>query len=163
MVFVPAGALDGGVKAVQVVFWQVMDILVVQEHAPGSRALQAQQEFNATLVDHLNRTVAAHEQATRTAAAIVEAARRELEALVRFEWLLLQLLQTVGGPELREQIGLIQQRLVMVERDMARAPERRPAGPGGAPSPPGHEQSSAAAASPRPDFFKYAYIFQILA
>ena len=51
------------------------------------------------------------------AAALVDAARRELEALVRFEWLLLQFLQTVtayvdtkdrseGGPELREQIAL---------------------------------------------------------
>ena len=71
----------------------------------------------------------------------------------RFEWLLLQFLQTVtayvdtkdrseGGPELREQLALIQQRLVMVEREMTRRssgtdssrpehvrPRRRPARP----------------------------------
>ena len=61
-----------------------------------------------------------------------------LRPLVRFEWLLLQFLQTVtayvdtkdrsaGGPELRDQIGLIQQRLVMVERELSRGIERRPA------------------------------------
>ena len=69
------------------------------------------------------------EEAARAAAALVDAARRELEAVVRFEWLLLQFLQTVtayvdtkdrsaGGPELRDQVGLIQQRLVMVEREL---------------------------------------------
>jgi SAM-dependent methyltransferase len=97
----------------------------------------AQQRFNAAVVDHLNRTAAVDEQATRSAAAVVEAARREIDALVRFEWLLLQFLQTItayvdtkdrreGGAELREQFALVQQRLVMVEREMGRARDPRP-------------------------------------
>ena len=62
-----------------------------------------------------------------------------MEALARFESLLLQFLQTItgyidtkdrsaGGPEIREQLGLVHQRLVMVERDLGRALDRRPAG-----------------------------------
>jgi S-adenosylmethionine synthetase len=43
----------------------------------------------------VNRNVPAAEEAARAAAALVEATRRELEAVVRFEWLLLQFLQTV--------------------------------------------------------------------
>lgn len=100
--------------------------------------IEAQQRFNAAVVEHINRNTAVHEQATHAVAALVEAARRELEALVRFEWLLLQLLQSVtayvdtkdrsgGGPEIREHLALIQQRLVMVERELARGIERRPA------------------------------------
>jgi len=101
-------------------------------------ALDAQQRFNAAVVEHVNRNVLAREEAARATAALVDAARRELEAVVRFEWLLLQFLQTVtayvdtkdrsaGGPELRDQLGLIQQRLMMVERDFSRGIERRQA------------------------------------
>jgi SAM-dependent methyltransferase len=105
-------------------------------HAP---TLQAQQQFNAAIVDHVNRNIAAHEEARRAALALVEAARREVEALVRFEWLLLQLLQSVTGyvdtkdragaaPQLREQVSLIQQRLSTVERDLTRTREGGPEG-----------------------------------
>ena len=98
-------------------------------------ALDAQQRFNAVLVDHVNRNAAAHDRAAQAAAALVEAARREVEAHVRFEWLLLQFLQTItgyvdtkdrsgGGPELREQMALVQQRLAMVERELLRGIER---------------------------------------
>src|SRR5580765_3220152 len=98
-------------------------------------ALDAQQRFNAVLVDHVNRNAAAHDRAAQAAAALVEAARREVEAFVRFEWLLLQFLQTItgyvdtkdrsgGGPELREQMALIQQRLAMVERQLSRGFEQ---------------------------------------
>ncbi|HVD91258.1 MAG TPA: class I SAM-dependent methyltransferase, partial [Vicinamibacterales bacterium] len=98
-------------------------------------ALDAQQRFNAVLVDHVNRNAAAHDRAAQAAAALLEAARREVEAHVRFEWLLLQFLQTItgyvdtkdrsgGGPELREQMALVQQRLAMVERELMRGIER---------------------------------------
>lgn len=43
----------------------------------------AQQRFNASVVDHINRNVVAQEQATRAAAALVDAARRELDAVAR--------------------------------------------------------------------------------
>jgi SAM-dependent methyltransferase len=97
--------------------------------------LEAQQQFNAGVVEHLNRNVALHEQATQRAAELVEVARRQLEAMTRFEWLLLQFLQTVtgyvdtkdrstGGPEFREQLSLLHQRLTMVERELSRDRER---------------------------------------
>jgi 2-polyprenyl-3-methyl-5-hydroxy-6-metoxy-1,4-benzoquinol methylase len=101
-----------------------------------SPTFDAQQRFNAAVVEHINDTAAAHQQASQAAAALVEAARREIEAVVRFEWLLLQFLQTItayvdtkdrreGGAELREQFSLMQQRLVMLEREMTRAGEPR--------------------------------------
>jgi 2-polyprenyl-3-methyl-5-hydroxy-6-metoxy-1,4-benzoquinol methylase len=101
-------------------------------------ALEAQQRFNAVVVDHVNRNAAAQDRAAHAAVALVEAARREIEALDRFRWLLLQFLQTItgyvdtkdrsgGGPELREQLALVQQRLAMVERELTRRIERRDA------------------------------------
>jgi SAM-dependent methyltransferase len=92
--------------------------------------LDAQQRFNAAVVDHINRNAAAHGRAEEAASALVEAARRELEALARFEWLLLQFLQTItgyvdtkdrtGAPELREQMALVHQRLATLERELTR-------------------------------------------
>ena len=99
-------------------------------------ALDAQQRFNAVVVDHLNRNAVAHDRAEHAAAALVEAARHEIDALDRFEWLLLQFLQTItgyvdtkdrsgGGPELREQMALVQQRVAMVERELTRGIDRQ--------------------------------------
>jgi len=93
--------------------------------------LQSQQRFNALVVDHVNRNAAAAEDADRAARAVVDALRGELAAIARFQSLLLQFLQTItayvdtkdrsaGGEELREQIRLMQQRLIAVERDLAR-------------------------------------------
>jgi 2-polyprenyl-3-methyl-5-hydroxy-6-metoxy-1,4-benzoquinol methylase len=104
--------------------------------------LDGQQRFNAVLVDHVNRNVAAQAEAARAASLLVDAARREVEAVVRFESLLLQFLQTItgyvdtkdrreGGAELREQMALVQQRLAMVERERGRGVDPRPS-----PSPP---------------------------
>jgi SAM-dependent methyltransferase len=98
-------------------------------------ALDVQQDFNAAVVDHINRNAAAHDRAAQAAAGLVEAARREIEAQARFQWLLLQFLQTItgyvdtkdrsgGGLEHRGQIALVQQRLAMVERELARGIER---------------------------------------
>ena len=50
--------------------------------------IEAQQRFNAELVDHINRNVAAHHEVQQTASRLLDVARRELEALVRFESLL---------------------------------------------------------------------------
>ena len=97
-------------------------------------ALDAQERFNAAIVEHVNRNAAANDRAAQAATALVEAARREIEAHVRFEWLLLQFLQTItgyvdtkdrsgGGAELREQMALVQQRLAMVERELTRGME----------------------------------------
>jgi SAM-dependent methyltransferase len=101
--------------------------------------LDAQQRFNAAVVEHINRNAAVQQQATQAAAALVETARREFDALVRFEFLLLEYLRTItayvdtkdrreAGAELREQLALVQQRLFMVERQAASGTERRQEG-----------------------------------
>jgi O-antigen chain-terminating methyltransferase len=55
----------------------------------------AQQRFNATLVDHLNRNTRAHEESRDAATAALDAARESLARLAQFQALLVQLLQTV--------------------------------------------------------------------
>src|ERR1700674_122055 len=57
--------------------------------------LETQKRFNAALVDHLNRNAAVQQEWTRTVAGLIEEARREFDALVRFESLLIQYLQTI--------------------------------------------------------------------
>jgi hypothetical protein len=83
--------------------------------------LERQQQFNAALVDHLNRNVASRHAITHAVAALLAALERELAALARFESRLVQYLQTitayvdtrdrsVGGPELRERLALTEHR-----------------------------------------------------
>ena len=55
----------------------------------------AQQRFNATLVDHLNRNVTAHHEAHLASAAAVEALTRQASALAAFHSHLIQYLQSV--------------------------------------------------------------------
>jgi 2-polyprenyl-3-methyl-5-hydroxy-6-metoxy-1,4-benzoquinol methylase len=90
-------------------------------------SLETQKQFNAALVDHLNRNVAAHEQASRATSALIQAIGRELEALVRFESLLIQSLQTItvyvdskdrslGGSDIRQRLALTEQRVLALKR-----------------------------------------------
>lgn len=91
--------------------------------------LETQQRFNGAVADHLNRNVQAHEQAHAALAALVGTAREELQALVRFESLLIQYLQTItvyvdskdrsqGGAEIRQRLALNEQRLLALKRDI---------------------------------------------
>ena len=91
--------------------------------------LQAQERFNAALVDHLNRNVAVHHEIQQATATMIDAARREFDALARFESLLVQYLQTVtpyldtkvrraGGDELRDRMSLAEQRILALKRDL---------------------------------------------
>jgi len=88
---------------------------------------ERQRQFNAALVDHLNRNQRGHEDVARAVTALIEAMRRELEARARFESLLVQYLQTItvyvdskdrslGGTELRERLALTEQRLLALKR-----------------------------------------------
>ena len=106
-------------------------------------SLETQKRFNAALVDHLNRNVRAHEDAQRSAAALIDAAREQFDALVRFESVLVQYLQTItayvdtkdraaGGNELRERITLIEQRIAAMKRALETRPEREAASAHGA-------------------------------
>ena len=91
-------------------------------------ALEQQQQFNSAVADHLNRNVAAHQQASDALAALTRSARAELEALVRFESLLVQYVMTItayvdtkdraiGGAEIRQRLALTEQRLLALKRD----------------------------------------------
>ena len=91
--------------------------------------LETQRRFNAALVDHINRNVAAHQEGQQAMAALLDVARREFEALVRFESLLVQYLQTItiyvdskdrsaGGHDLRERVALAEQRVLALKREL---------------------------------------------
>ena len=90
-------------------------------------ALETQQQFNAALVDHVNRNAAAVQEWPRTLAGLLQAVRHEFDALVRFESLLIQYLQTItayvdskdrslGGSELQQRLALAEQRLLALKR-----------------------------------------------
>jgi 2-polyprenyl-3-methyl-5-hydroxy-6-metoxy-1,4-benzoquinol methylase len=91
--------------------------------------LEAQQRFNAELVDHINRNVVAHQETQQATARLLDVARREFEALARFESLLVQYLQTItiyvdtkdrhaGASELRERLELAEQRILALKREL---------------------------------------------
>jgi O-antigen chain-terminating methyltransferase len=98
--------------------------------------IQAQTQFNSTLVDHLHRTAEGQQQVADAVASLGRAIERELQALVRFQSLLVQYLQTItvyvdskdrslGGRELRERLALTEQRMLALKRDVERALEGR--------------------------------------
>jgi SAM-dependent methyltransferase len=91
--------------------------------------LEAQRRFNAEIIDHINRNVAAHGEAQQAVESLLDVARREFDALVHFESLLVQYLQTItlyvdtkdrstGGHELRERVALAEQRVLALKREM---------------------------------------------
>jgi 2-polyprenyl-3-methyl-5-hydroxy-6-metoxy-1,4-benzoquinol methylase len=91
--------------------------------------LEAQRRFNREIIDHINRNVAAHHEAQQSVEGLLDVARRELDALVHFESLLVQYLQTItiyvdtkdrsaGGHELRERVALAEQRVLALKREM---------------------------------------------
>jgi O-antigen chain-terminating methyltransferase len=101
--------------------------------------LHAQTAFNAVLVEYLNRDAESRRHVAEALTALRDGIVRELEALVRFESLLVQFLQTitvyvdtkdrsVGGSELRERLALTEQRMLALKRDVDRAVERREVG-----------------------------------
>lgn len=110
--------------------------------------LETQRAFNAAVVDHLNRNVRSHDEGARALADVVATLKQQTDAIVRFESVLVQYLQTitgyvdtrdrsVGGTELRERLALTEQRLLALKREFEKpAPagardNRAPATPGG--------------------------------
>jgi O-antigen chain-terminating methyltransferase len=89
--------------------------------------IEAQREFNALLVDHVNRSVAVNEETARAVDGLIESLRQEFDALVRFESLLVQYLQTItayvdtkdrsaSGGELRQRLAAAEQRMLGLKR-----------------------------------------------
>jgi O-antigen chain-terminating methyltransferase len=92
-------------------------------------ALQRQAEFNAAVTEHLNRTADAQERWREAAARLREAVQVELQAVARFNSLLLQYLQTVtayvdskdrsiGGVEIRDRLARLEQRVQAMKREL---------------------------------------------
>jgi 2-polyprenyl-3-methyl-5-hydroxy-6-metoxy-1,4-benzoquinol methylase len=90
--------------------------------------LEGQKHFNASLVDHLNRNARTEQELPRVVSAMLDQVNREFQSLARFESVLVQYLQTitmyvdskdrsVAGPELRERVALIEQRMLALKRD----------------------------------------------
>jgi SAM-dependent methyltransferase len=57
--------------------------------------LETQRRFNAALVDHLNRNVAAHREAAKATATVIEVVRQHLESAIRFQQHLIRYLQSI--------------------------------------------------------------------
>ena len=96
-------------------------------------ALQRQLDFNAALVDHLNRSVEVQARAHRAASDALVRTREQFEGLVRFESLLLQFLQQITPfvdtkeravqdaiAELRTVTGFVQRAAASTERQLER-------------------------------------------
>jgi 2-polyprenyl-3-methyl-5-hydroxy-6-metoxy-1,4-benzoquinol methylase len=93
--------------------------------------IQAQVEFNSTVVDHLNRTADGSERRVEAAVRLRDALQTELQALARFQSLLLQYLQTVtayvdtkdrglGAAEFRERLAIAERRIATMKREVDR-------------------------------------------
>ena len=104
--------------------------------------LDAQRQFNATLVDHLNRNAGGEQSLPEALESLRTTFVRELEALVRFESLLVQYLQTItlyvdtkvrrlGASELSQRVTLGEQRLLALRREVERLLGGRPSLEGG--------------------------------
>jgi len=100
--------------------------------------LERQQQFNAALVDHLNRNATRDRALPDTTAAVITALRRALEGLFRFESLLVQYLMTItafvdsrdrrlGAEDLAAHLSFVEQRIAAIAREMDRLQASRSA------------------------------------
>jgi 2-polyprenyl-3-methyl-5-hydroxy-6-metoxy-1,4-benzoquinol methylase len=94
--------------------------------------LETQKQFNAALVDHLNRNAGVAQELPKTIAGLLAAVRVEFDALVKFESRLVQYLQTItayvdskdrrlAGNELGQRLALAEQRILALKRDVESA------------------------------------------
>jgi SAM-dependent methyltransferase len=91
--------------------------------------LEAQKAFNALLVEHVNRNQIPAQHVADVISRLIEALRREFDALVRFESLLLHYLRTVtayvdtkdrnlGGGDMWERLTLVDERTQALKREL---------------------------------------------
>jgi len=111
-------------------------------------ALQQQLNFNAAVVDHLNRDAEARARADRSLTEILATMREGFEGLIRFESFLVQFLQRITPlvdtkeravldaiAELRTVTGIAQRAAASTQRQMERFASELAGGGAGAPSP----------------------------
>ena len=106
-------------------------------HLAVDRSVASKQaEFNAAVADHLNRAADAHDKWVEAATRLRETMQAELQAIARFESLLVQYLQTVtayvdtkdrslGGTEVRDRLALAEQRVQAIKRELGPNGRRR--------------------------------------
>jgi 2-polyprenyl-3-methyl-5-hydroxy-6-metoxy-1,4-benzoquinol methylase len=93
--------------------------------------LETQKQFNASVVDHLNRNVQFQQDLPHTVSVLIDELTSGFAALVRFESLLVQYLQTItpfvdtkdrmmGTADVRERLAITEQRLLALKRDVER-------------------------------------------
>ena len=126
---------------------------------------ERQSAFNAAVVDHLNRSAAAHREVRAALATALPATRAGFEGLIRFESLLLQFLQQItpladaGDRQVREAIASLQgvaevaqRAAVMATREIERLGSATPRPSGSVGHPP---QAAPAATAADSDAYKY--------
>ena len=111
------GALKAALGGIRAVLWRILG------SPPGM-----EQRFQVALAQHANWNAVAQVELRQTVAALLETARSELNALARFESLLVQYLQTItlyvdtkdrsiGGTEFRDRLSLLERRLMLLKRE----------------------------------------------
>jgi O-antigen chain-terminating methyltransferase len=110
-------------------------------------SIETQRQFNAAVVDHLNRSAEARAASDQALAAVCDTLRDEFEALALFNARLVEYVQLItpyvdtkdrgwGGPHLRDAVVLAQERTLALKREVERlltgaatAPEGRSVSP----------------------------------
>jgi len=103
-------------------------------------SLAAQQQFNTTAVDHLNRQAATERALVERTSAVATALQQALEGLFRFQSLLVQYLMTItafvdtrdrrlGAEGIAERLKFVEQRLAAIGREVDRLQSARVATP----------------------------------
>ena len=103
-------------------------------------SLAAQQQFNTTAVDHLNRQAATERALVERTSAVATALQQALEGLFRFQSLLVQYLMTItafvdtrdrrlGAEGVAERLTFVEQRLAAIGREVDRLQSARAAMP----------------------------------
>lgn len=93
--------------------------------------LEAQQQFNAAIVDHLNRNAASQQTTPAATAALVAALRAVHDGLFTFQSQLVQYLMTItafvdsrdrrlGAEEIAQHLQLVEQRIFSISRELDR-------------------------------------------
>jgi SAM-dependent methyltransferase len=91
--------------------------------------LEQQNQFNAAVVDHARRSIAAADALRQAHVSLTDAVRNESDAMRRFESQLIQYLQTItvyvdtkdrsiGGRELRDRLTFLEQRVAALKREI---------------------------------------------
>jgi 2-polyprenyl-3-methyl-5-hydroxy-6-metoxy-1,4-benzoquinol methylase/uncharacterized coiled-coil protein SlyX len=119
--------------------WEVLPKAAAPRPEEWARMFEKQMAFNAAVVEHLNRNVAAHREAHAALERALPALRDGFDALTRFESLLVQFLQTITPlsdthyreiddaiAQLRSVTDVAQKTAMVAKREVERRTHREP-------------------------------------